>query len=681
MEPIPKNYYYLKANQKLSQFISHIIESYLKTKQNQILLLNHIFIREDNSSLIMFFFFFYSPFLYLTLISLMNSNENKFREVKIEFKKENKFLLGEIIISDDKKHLILLNENKNKAYIILNFIDQIIINNNNIIELKENNYFEIEKGNILNIKFNTMENNDDTIIYSIYCNNNILSIFNNKYMNKEFQIFLNNPIVDFHILKKGNKYDLFLLDKSGNFRYIKNIQDIKNIPKSDESNLLLKIEIFDKILFNINNLKTVEYKKCYLQNFDIDNNTNIISTIRTTDNFLDIGFLINDKLFLIKKYNLEKNDEEKIDKIIPINIDLNKYLIKSDKNLYLLDIPSLLPLFLSSSLKENKNNQQYILLIINEIISKINLNLILKLPSKFDNKIFSINYNFYNGNILCIKKKQTNVIIKMYDFEIENIKDNNNSISEENNNKLNDTKILMTNLLSSIEQEKEIFMSNEIIKNQKEEYYNKILEEIYSNININMNMFNTHKNNNSINHSIELLKDWYINAYTNIKLYGELIKSKYNLINNNIEKCKSLSEKVKKSDEILINLKKNIENKFNIIKQNEKEIAQLKKDNNNLINDFYIMNSNDNQKEKNFSNELIKRANNYILKNIKYVEENLKNDNELFNAVNFEQMKNFPLTMKYLDESQKEKIFSLIDSINNLIKSFINFHEKIKEKE
>ena len=681
MEPIPKNYYYLKANQKLSQFISHIIESYLKTKQNQILLLNHIFIREDNSSLIMFFTQLNSPFLYLTLISLMNSNENKFREVKIEFKKENKFLLGEIIISDDKKHLILLNENKNKAYIILNFIDQIIINNNNTIELKENNYFEIEKGNILNIKFNTMENNDDTVIYSIYCNNNILSIFNNKYMNKEFQIFLNNPIVDFHILKKGNKYDLFLLDKSGNFRYIKNIQDIKNIPKSDESNLLLKIEIFDKILFNINNLKTVEYKKCYLQNFDIDNNTNIISTIRTTDNFLDIGFLINDKLFLIKKYNLEKNDEEKIDKIIPINIDLNKYLIKSDKNLYLLDIPSLLPLFLSSSLKENKNNQQYILLIIKEIISKINLNLILKLPSKFDNKIFSINYNFYNGNILCIKKKQTNVIIKMYDFEIENIKDNNNSISEENNNKLNDTKILMTNLLSSIEQEKEIFMSNEIIKNQKEEYYNKILEEIYSNININMNMFNTHKNNNSINHSIELLKDWYINAYTNIKLYGELIKSKYNLINNNIEKCKSLSEKVKKSDEILINLKKNIDNKFNIIKQNEKEIAQLKKDNNNLINDFYIMNSNDNQKEKNFSNELIKRTNNYILNNIKYVEQNLKNDNELFNAVNFEQMKNFPLTMKYLDESQKEKINSLIDSINNLIKSFINFHEKIKEKE
>ena len=679
MEPIPKNYYFLKNNQKISQYISHIIESYMKSEPNQILLLNPIFIREDNSSLIIFFTQLNSPFLYLTLISLINSNENKFREIKIEFKKENKFLLSEILISDDKRHLVLLNENKNKAYIILNFIDQIIINNNNVIELKENNYFQVEKGNILDIKFNMMENNEDIIIFAVYCNNNILSIFNNKYMNKEFQIFLNNPIVDFQIIKKGNEYNLFLLDKLGHFKYIKNIQDIKNIPKSDESNLLIKIEILDKILFNINNINKVEFKKCYLQNFDIGNNTNIISVIRTTDNFLDIGIIINDKLFVIKKYNLEKNNEEKIDKIIPVNNDLNKYLIKSNKNLYLLDIPSLLSLCLSSSFKENKNNQQDILLNIKDLISKINLNLILKLPSHIDNKIFSINYNFYNGNILCIKIQQINVIIKVYDFEIENMK-NNNKLKVEENNKLNDTKIIMTNLLSSIEQEKEIFMSNQIIKNKKEEYYNKVLEEMYSNINLNMNMLNTLQNNNNINHSIELLNDWYINAYTNIKLYGDLIKSKYNLINNNIEKCKCLSDKVKKSDEIVINLKKNIENKYNIIKQNENEITQLKKDNNNLINDFYIMNSYDNKKEKNFSNELIKRTNNYILKNIQYVEKNLKNNNELFNSVNFEQMKNFPLTMKYLDDSQKEKMSSLIDSINNLKKTFVNFHEKIKEK-
>ena len=71
---------------------------------------------------------------------------------------------------------------------------------------------------------------------------------------------------------------------------------------------------------------------------------------------------------------------------------------------------------------------------------------------------------------------------------------------------------------------------------------------------------------------------------------------------------------------------------------------------------------------------------NYILKNIKNVENNLiNNNNELFNTINFDQMKNFPLTMKYLDEAQKEKINNLIDSINNLINTFKNFHEQIKK--
>ena len=81
------------------------------------------------------------------------------------------------------------------------------------------------------------------------------------------------------------------------------------------------------------------------------------------------------------------------------------------------------------------------------------------------------------------------------------------------------------------------------------------------------------------------------------------------------------------------------------------------------------------------ANELVKKTNNYILKNIKYVENNLINNNELLSSVNFESIKSFPLTMKYLDESQKEKIKFLISSINNLMNTFKNFHEKIKEKE
>jgi len=682
MEQNSKNYYYLKNNQNISQYISHVIESQIKTKPNQILLSYPIFIKEDNSTLFTFFHQLKSPYFYITFISLINSNENKTKEVKIKFKNEKDFSFGEINISYDKRHLIVLNENRNKAYFILNFIEEIIIKNSDIIELEESKYFEIEKGKISNIKFSNMDDNNDTIIYGIYSDKNILSIFNNKYMNKEFQIYLNSPLVDFQIVKiNKNEYDLFMFDVSGNFRCIKNIQDIKNIPKNDNSNLIHKMEIYDRILYNINNMNIInEYKNFYLQNFFIDNNINIISVIRTADNFMDIGVLINDKIFIIKKYSFNSDEKEIIDKIIPINNEINKYLIKTDRNVYLLDIPSLSILFMPLSVNKNKNNKQDVLLIINEIISKINLSLLLKLPSQINNNNFAINYNFYNDKILCIKNNYPNVVIKIYDFEIEyaNNKKDDSNIKIENNNKLNDTKILMQNLLTSMEQEKEIFINNEINQNQKEEYYNKILEEIYDNINI--NSINNSSNTN-INESIELMKDWYINAYTNIKLYGDLIKNKYSSMNDNIEKMKTFSGQIKKSDEIVDNLKKNIENKFKILEHNEQEISQLKKENDKLINDLYVKNANVSQEEKIYANELIKKTNNYIINNIKYVENNQINNDELLSSINFESIKSFPLTMKYLDESQKEKIKSMIGSINNLMNTFKNFHEKIKEKE
>ena len=677
MEENLKNLYYLKNNEKQSPYISYIINSLLKSKKNQILILSPIFIREDHSSLVIFFKEINSNYLYISLISLINTNENNYKEIKIEFKKEHNFSFGEIKISHDKKNLIILNENKTKAYIILNFIEEIILNNNNSIKLQENNYFEIKEGNILDIKFNNSENDDDIIIYAIYSSNNILSIFNNKYLGKEFQIFLNESIIDFQIIKKGNEYDLYLFDKSGNFKLIKNIHDIKNIPKSDKSDLVQNIDKYEKILYNMNSVYTInEYKKCFLQFYNTENKMNILYVIRAANNAINFGILVNNKLHIIKNYDL--TEEENIDKIIPINSELNKCLIKSDKNIYLLDIASLSLLFLPSSLNDNKKNNQDFLLIINEIINKIKFSLLLKLPSKLDNKCFAINYNFYNNNLLIIKTKYPEIIIKIYDFEIDIINNNNKNINIENDkNKINDdTKILMKDLLLSIKQQKEMFLSNQIIQKNKEEYYNKILEEIFSNINKDI------INNNSINinEAIGLMKEWYTNAYTNIKLYGELIKNKNKLINNNVEKSKKFSEQMKKSDEIILNIKKRIENKFKLIEKNEKEITQLKKDNSDLIQEFYLMNNNDTQNCKNLSNEIIKRMNNYILRKIKFVENNLLNNNDSLNDINFQQMKNFPLTMKYLDVSQKEKLFSFIDSINNLINTLKKFHDRFKEK-
>ena len=675
MESNSKNYFYLKSNQKLSQYISQTLESYIKNTQLKILPLAPIFIREDNSLLINFFTNLNSNYLYIVFISLTNTSENKYKEIKIELKNEKNFIFKDIILSNNKKHLIILNENKNKAYIIPNFIEHLIIEKNDVIELKENNYFEVEKGKIINIKFNNEENDENIIIYGIYTDLNILYIFNNKYINKNFEIFFEKSLTDFQIIKKNkNNYDLFLFDIKGNIRYIKNIENAENIPKSDKSNFIINIDIYDKILTNINDINNInEYKKFYIQKYYIINNIYIAPLIITTDNILDISILFNDKIFIIKKYNLNEGDEEKIDKILPINNEPNKLLIKSNKNVYLLDIPSLSIFFLFLSSKEKKNNTNDILLILKEIISKINLNLLLKLPSQSQDLFnFAINFNFYNSNILCIKNKYPNMILKIYELDLENNNNKNINIIENNNKNIDDINMLMNELLLTLKQEKEIFISNEIIKNKKEEYYIKILEEIYSNINSN-------EINNNVNNSIELMKKWYINAFSNIKLYGNIIKDKYIFINNNIKKNQAFSEKIKKNDDIIINLKKNIENKFKIIEKNEKEIIQIKKEIFELINNLYMNNNNINE-EKNVTNELIKRMNNYILKNIKNVENNLiNNNNELFNTINFDQMKNFPLTMKYLDEAQKEKINNLIDSINNLINTFKNFHEQIKK--
>ena len=675
MESNSKNYFYLKNNQKLSQYISQTLESYIKNTQLKILPLAPIFIREDNSLLINFFTNLNSNYLYIVFISLTNTSENKYKEIKIELKNEKNFIFKDIILSNNKKHLIILNENRNKAYIIPNFIEHLIIEKNDVIELKENNYFEVEKGKIINIKFNNEENDENIIIYGIYTDLNILYIFNNKYINKNFEIFFEKSLTDFQIINKNkNNYDLFLFDIKGNIRYIKNIENAENIPKSDKSNFIINIDIYDKILTNINDINNInEYKKFYIQKYYIINNIYIAPLIRTTDNILDISILFNDKIFIIKKYNLNEGDEEKIDKILPINNEPNKLLIKSNKNVYLLDIPSLSIFFLFLSSKEKKNNTNDILLILKEIISKINLNLLLKLPSQSQDLFnFAINFNFYNSNILCIKNKYPNMILKIYKLDLENNNNKNINIIENNNKNIDDINMLMNELLLTLKQEKEIFISNEIIKNKKEEYYIKILEEIYSNINSN-------EINNNVNNSIELMKKWYINAFSNIKLYGNIIKDKYIFINNNIKKNQAFSEKIKKNDDIIINLKKSIENKFKIIEKNEKEIIQIKKEIFELINNLYMNNNNINE-EKNVTNELIKRMNNYILKNIKNVENNLiNNNNELFNTINFDQMKNFPLTMKYLDEAQKEKINNLIYSINNLINTFKNFHEQIKK--
>ena len=52
--------------------------------------------------------------------------------------------------------------------------------------------------------------------------------------------------------------------------------------------------------------------------------------------------------------------------------------------------------------------------------------------------------------------------------------------------------------------------------------------------------------------------------------------------------------------------------------------------------------------------------------------------NWLEDKLNFEQLKNFPLTMKYMNNYQKEKCWSMINSIKNLISTLEKFKENLK---
>ena len=298
------NHYFLKYNENLSNFISNTIEYYKKNKNKEIFM-NSIFFNDD--SLYLIFISYSDASNYLTIIQV-TSQENNIKEIELIVLKGKIFMFGSLKLSEDKKHLVLFNKERNKIFIIFNYIQAIKINNKIILE----NYYENEKNNISDIKFNSsLEQNSlidkDLILYGIYCDNNNLFLFNNKILNKKFQIYFNEPFLDFQIISNINGgYDLYIMNYFGNFKYIKNINDIKNIPKSDKCELFQKIKIYDKIAYNINNYPMIlnnKFIKCYFQpqnnlNEKIMKSINIAIVLRAGFNILDIGVLINNNIFI-----------------------------------------------------------------------------------------------------------------------------------------------------------------------------------------------------------------------------------------------------------------------------------------------------------------------------------------------------------------------------------------------
>ena len=694
-----KNYYFLKYNETLSSYISNEIDLYRKDKRKEIFQ-NSIFFNEE---LLYLIFISYSKEKYYLIVIELTSQGNKTKEIELIISIKNFFELGNIELSKDEKHLVLLNREKTKLFIIFNYAKEIEMKEKIILE----NYYENTENTIKDIKFNNTpsknrENslsNEDIILYGINCTYNNLSLFSNKFLNREFQINFNEPFIDFQIVKNemGGE-DLYIMNSFGNFKCLKNINDIKNIPKSDESQFFQKIKIYNKIAYNINNYQKKiknEFIKFYFQvqsNVDkkMDKFKSMINVIRCTKRVIDISILTGDKIFVIKRYCLDEeeeyfNNEENISEIFPINNICNVFIIKSNKNIYLLDVPNLVNIGLISNWKGNENvekKKQEVLIEINEIISKTNLSIVLKLSTS-KNNIPSIIYNFYRSNILCIKKIKNNFIIRIYDFELDDQKlyqnkQNNFIIYEKSKNQKEkeDYLIIMENLLKNIKIEIEHLKEKDLNSMNKNEYIKKILEEFSSKI----NEILISDNNHNINIYINQINEYYQNLFMSILLYGQKIKNEDDSIKYFLARRNQFEKDLKNQDENIDKIKKRVDDKLQKIKENQNKIIQLRNENHNMMYQNYLNNLNSNNEGKEFSNELIKRTNNFALKNIKFLEENIKFNGNHEN-VNFEQIKNFNLIMKYLNESQKRDIHHIIELIQKLYEVLKQFRNKFKKVE
>ena len=698
------NYYNLNYNEKISNFISNIINIYKKNKE---ILIKTIFLDEESLNLILISFL--KGTYYLTVIPV-SPPMNKLLELPIVLPEKVKFSFKNMKLSEDKKHIVLLNDENDKLFIIFNFFQKINLYDKIVLE----NSYSNKKYKIIDIKFNynnisskinkkddsLVDNENEFILYGIKCNNENLSIFNSKYLNQEFNIFFDEPYIDFQFVYNSNSrgYDLFIMNSFGNFLVAKDIHDIKNIPKSDKSELFKKIKIYDKIIQNINTipkLSKIEYKKFYFQpqnyTYDKIEVKNIEMVIRLNINTLEIGALVNNKLFLFKKYCFDDNkknnkDKEEIKDIIPRKNYINQYLIKSNKSLYLLDVTSLdsLCIPLTGDFISKDQKKQDILLNTNEIISNITLSKLLNLPLNQNNNLYSIIYNFYQGNIFFIKKdKFNNYVIKVYDIELDNEilsqnESNNSIIYNYNNQKTNEEIILMKDLLKLINVEINNLKESELDSKIKGEKCNKMLEELTNNI----KDLQLQNNNINISNCFNNLNECYMNLYKSIKSYGRIIQDKYDNINKSVAEGKTFEDNLKKSNNKVNNSMKSIDNKLKIIEENQKKLTELRNENNNLMSEYYLKQMNENNKQKKFcTNELVGRINNQIIHNIKILQEKFQNNSNNLDKLNFEQFKNFPLTMKYMNNCQKEKYSYIINSIKNLISTLEKFKENLKNIE
>ena len=232
----------------------------------------------------------------------------------------------------------------------------------------------------------------------------------------------------------------------------------------------------------------------------------------------------------------------------------------------------------------------------------------------------------------------------------------------------------MEKILNELNAEIEISNKKENYYQKRADYIKKILGEFSENMNKILNNKDSIKNDNYI----KQINDWYINLYMSLLLLGKQIQDKKQSGEEDELKKNEFENYAKKDDEIIEKAKNDITKKINIINENQKRLQELRDENNSKIYKIYLREMNRNNEGKNYSNELVKRIINKNLANIQFLKENSQK-NCIYENLILETLKNFPLTIKYMNDEQKNDINQCIDLIKQLAKLLKQLKENIKK--
>ena len=338
---------------------------------------------------------------------------------------DNKTLLSNYIIFDEKLFIKLVNENIIKDDDIKKILITELIYIDNIIEyLLINKEYIFTKKIILDCIESCLDNSLIIIIKfkkyfniienELKDNNNTLINFINS--NKKLKFLVDNNILNDNILSKNNYEILF---KTKNYNLLNNLINIININKiidikNNETTLLHKLALYPDIIYDI----MINYK----ENNDINNK---IYYNKFNKTFLDIlidNEFNNDVINIINLYD-DKNIYNFLVKDNKLNIKLIKLLCKINKINYILNkIENYKSVYDMLNIIDNKNNN-LLWYIFKFSICEFN-----KIFDLIDYKLL-INKNMDDEDLIKLITKDNHKILEKI-LDIENIKDSYNNFSD-----------------------------------------------------------------------------------------------------------------------------------------------------------------------------------------------------------------------------------------------------------